>query len=172
MSGFQKIIETVQGYLKPIVLFKAVFAGYFLIGMHYFQYNTGGYGLYLPYNVVGWMFVGTLIGLGFWQISRTGVIVSSKTMILAWIGFLFFLLPLVYPINEIAYRTTSRIIFLLGGLVFYSALVQFRFSNLERFTFLYIILGAVAIESFLGLIQYYGLGSENYFLLMKKTRPY
>ena len=172
MSDFQKNIEIVQGYLKPIVLFKAVFAGYFLMGMHYFQYNTGGYGLYLPYNVVGWMFVGTLIGLGFWQISRSGIIVSSKTMVLAWIGFLFFMIPLLYSINEISYRTVPRILFMLGGLAFYSALVQFRFSNTEKITFLYFILGAVAIESFLGLIQYYGLGSENYFLLMKKTRPY
>ena len=159
-------------YLNPRILFKAVFAGYFLLGMHYFQYNTGGYGLYLPYNVVGWMFVGTLIGLGFWQINRSRIIVSSKTMILAWIGLLFFMLPLLYSINEISYRTVPRILFLLGGLTFYSALVQFQFSNSEKITFLYFILGAVAIESLLGLIQYYGFGSEKYFLLMKKTKPY
>ena len=159
-------------YLNPKVLFKVVFAGYFLLGMHYFQYNTGGYGLYLPYNVVGWMFVGSLIGLGFWQISRSGIIMSSKTMILAWIGFLFFMIPLIYSINEISYRTIPRILFLMGGIAFYSALVQFQFSNSEKITFLYFILGAVAIESLLGLIQYYGFGPENHFLLMKKTRPY
>ena len=159
-------------YLKPRVLFQAVFAGYFLLAMHYFSPNMGGYGLYLPFNVIGWMFIATLIGLGFWQISRTGNIEMSKMQILCWIGFLFFLLPLLYSINEISYRTTSRIMFLLGGLGFYSTLVQFRFKLSERFTLLYIILGAIAMQSILGVVQYYGLGSDNYFLLMKKTRPY
>ena len=53
--------------LNPKNLFKSVFAGYFLLVMHYYLPNMGGYGLYLPYNVIGWMFIATLIGLGFWQ---------------------------------------------------------------------------------------------------------
>jgi len=159
-------------YLKPRFLFQVVFAGYFLLAMHYFLPNMGGYGLYLPYNVIGWMFIATLIGLGFWQISRTGFIELSKTQVLFSIGFLFCLLPLAYSINEISYRTTSRVMFLLGGLGFYTALVQFRFNQSERFTLLYIILGAIGVQSILGVIQYYGLGPGDHFLLVKKTLPY
>ena len=159
-------------YLKPRFLFQVVFAGYFLLAMHYFLPNMGGYGLYLPYNVIGWMFIATLIGLGFWQISRTGFIELSKTQVLFSIGFLFCLLPLAYSINEISYRTTSRVMFLLGGLGFYTALVQFRFNQSERFTLLYIILGAIGMQSILGVIQYYGLGPGDHFLLVKKTLPY
>ena len=159
-------------YLKPRFLFQVVFTGYFLLAMHYFLPNMGGYGLYLPYNVIGWMFIATLIGLGFWQISRTGFIELSKTQVLFSIGFLFCLLPLAYSINEISYRTTSRVMFLLGGLGFYTALVQFRFNQSERFTLLYIILGAIGVQSILGVIQYYGLGPGDHFLLVKKTLPY
>ena len=158
--------------LNPKNLFKAVFAGYFLLVMHYYLPNMGGHGLYLPYNVIGWMFIATLIGLGFWQISKTGFITLSKTQILFSIGFLFCLLPLAYSINEISYRTTSRVMFLAGGLAFYTALVQFRFNQSERFTLFYIILGAITMQSILGVVQYYGLGSEDHFLMVKKTFPY
>ena len=132
----KKNMNNLLPYLKPRVLFQVVFAGYFLLAMHYFLPNMGGYGLYLPYNVIGWMFIATLIGLGFWQISRTGFIELSKTQVLFSIGFLFCLLPLAYSINEISYRTTSRVMFLLGGLGFYTPLVQFRFNQSERFTLL------------------------------------
>ena len=155
--------------LNPKNLFKAVFAGYFLLVMHYYLPNMGGYGLYLPYNVIGWMFIATLIGLGFWQISKTGFITLSKTQILFSIGFLFCLLPLAYSINEISYRTTSRVMFLAGGLAFYTALVQFRFNQSERFTLFYIILGAVTMQSILGVVQYYGLGPGDHFLLVKRV---
>ena len=111
-------MKGLQHYLNPRFLFKAVFAGYFLLAMHYFLPNMGGYGLYMPYNVIGWMLIATLIGLGFWKINRSGIIELSKTQVLGWIGFLFFLLPLVYPNNEFAHRTMYRIMFLLGGLAF------------------------------------------------------
>ena len=114
-------------YLNPRFLFKTVFAGYFILAMHYFSPNMGGYGLYMPYNVVGWMLITTLIGLGFWEISRTGFIELSKTQILGWIGFVFILLPLVYSNNEFAGLASFRILGLVGGLAFYSALLQFRF---------------------------------------------
>ena len=151
---------------------KAVFAGYFLLAMHYFLPNMGGYGLYLPYNVIGWMLITTLIGIGFWEISRTGFIKLSKTQIFGWIGFLFFLLPLIYPNNEFAGLAYFRIFGLLGGLAFYSALLQFRFQKMERLFLLYIMLSAVVIQSLLGLVQYLGLFSDSYFLLNKKLLPY
>ena len=116
------------------------------------------------------MFVATLIGLGLWQVSRTKNIELSKTMVLFWVGFLFFLLPLTYPNNEISYPSTARILFLFGGLTFYTALVQIRFREKERLELLYIILAAIVIQSTLGLVQYYV--SEHHWFLMKKTRLY
>ena len=159
-------------YLNPRTLFKVVFSAYFLFAMHIYLNNMGGYGLYMPYNVIGWMLIATLIGMGFWQISRTGIIELSKTQILGWIGFLLFLLPLMYPNNEFAHRAIYRIMFLLGGLAFYSTLVQFRFSQAERLLLLYIILCAVVIQSLLGFVQYYGLVSDTHFILNKKALPY
>ena len=46
-----------------------------LAGMHFNMEHVGGYGLYLPFNIIGWMFVSLLIGLGFWKIGKTGKII-------------------------------------------------------------------------------------------------
>ena len=64
--------------ITPKTLFKIVFAVFLLIGMHFNMDHLGGYGLYLPFNTVGWMFISLLIGLGFWQIGKTGRIEFSQ----------------------------------------------------------------------------------------------
>ena len=49
--------------------FLGLFAAYLLVGMHFFMHNQGGSGLYLPFNMVGWVCVAGLIGLGLWQVT-------------------------------------------------------------------------------------------------------
>ena len=142
-------------YLKPRVLFQVVFAGYFLLGMHYYSPNMGGHALYMPYNIIGWMFVSVLIGLGLWQISRTGYIELTRFYNISWLGIIFMVLPMIYPNNEFASWASLRIQGLLCGIMFYLSLLQFKFSKQERYWILYIILCGVFIESILGVLQYY-----------------
>ena len=52
-------------------IFFYVFSSYFLFGMHVSIEHVGGYGLYLPFNIIGWIFISFLIGLGLYQISKS-----------------------------------------------------------------------------------------------------
>ncbi len=140
--------------ITPKTLFKIVFAVFLLIGMHFNMDHLGGYGLYLPFNTVGWMFISLLIGLGFWQIGKTGRIEFSQFQLFCWIGFGLMCLPLLYLNNENAVLVLHRFLGLGAGLLVYSAFQQFRFNREERYWFLYIILGGILIQAFYGLSQH------------------
>ena len=170
MNLLNKIVSRIH-QINPKNFFKVVFTGYFLFGMHYFDENMNGWGLYLPANIIGWIFVTTLIGIAFWQVFSFKKIEFSRTSVVYWLGFLFFLLPLTYSINKISYQTTSRILFLFGGLFFYTALIQFHFNKKERFELLYIILVAVVIQSIIGLVQYYDLEIQSHWALFNMGIP-
>ena len=58
-------------FMNPKNLFKAIFALYMLVGMHYYSSNMGGYGLYLPFNVIGWILIASLIGLGLFGVYKS-----------------------------------------------------------------------------------------------------
>jgi len=171
MSLLKKVIEW-YSHLSPKTLCKLFLGIYFILGIHYSVEGMTGWGLYLPTNVIGWMFVITFTGLGLWQIILTGNIQWSKTLTLLWLGFFCFILPLLYPINEISYNTTARVLFLFGGLAFYTALVQFRYREQERIQLLYIILAAIILQSIFGMIQYFGVWSESFWFILKKSSPY
>ncbi|MEC9456532.1 MAG: Wzy polymerase domain-containing protein [Candidatus Neomarinimicrobiota bacterium] len=127
-------------------LFKTIFALYMLAGMHFNMEHVGGYGLYLPFNIIGWMFLSLLIGLGFWQIGKTGKILFSQFHCLCWIGFGLMCLPLLYPNNEYADFAVMRLLGLSGGLLLFLSFQQYHFTREERYWFLYVILGSVLIQ--------------------------
>ena len=135
--------------LNPKNLFKAIFTLYMLVGMHFNMEHVGGYGLYLPFNIIGWMFVSLLIGLGFWQIGKSGKISFSQFHCLCWIGFGLMCLPLLYPNNEYADFAVMRLLGLSGGLLLYLSFQQYQFTRKECYWFLYVILGSVLIQIFL-----------------------
>ena len=132
--------------LNPKNLFKTIFTLYMLAGMHFNMEHVGGYGLYLPFNIIGWMFVSLLIGHGFWQIGKTGKIIFSQFHCLCWIGFGLMCLPLLYPNNEYADFAVMRLLGLSGGLLLFLSFQQYQFSREERYWFLYVILGSVLIQ--------------------------
>ena len=141
--------------ITPKTLFKIVFAIYLLLGMHFNMDHLGGYGLYLPFNTVGWMFTSLLIGLGFWQIGKTGRIEFSQFQIFCWVGFALICLPLIYPNNENAALALQRILGLGGGITLLFSFQQFRFNREERYWFLYIILVGILIQASYGLSQHF-----------------
>jgi len=148
--------------ITPKTLFKIVFAVYLLLGMHFNMDHLGGYGLYLPFNTVGWIFISLLIGLGSWEIRNNGKIIFSRFQIVCWVGIGLMFLPLFYPNNENADLVLHRFLGLGAGLLIYSAFQQFRFNREDRYWFLYIILGSILIQAFYGLSQYF-LPLESWF---------
>jgi len=152
-------------------LFIYTLAAYFFIGMNYFAPNMGGRGLYLPFNVIGWIFIITLIMLGCFTILKNGFIKLNKTQMMYFIGFICLAAPLIYTKNEISYQTSAPIFFVLGGLGFYAALFQIQCTKIEKYLILKIILGAILIQAIIGIIQFYGFAPNAHFILNDSFQP-
>ena len=155
------MIEWAKQHRSKQLLF-LVLAGYFLFGIHYFSPNSGGFGLYLPFNIVGWIFIALIIGLGCWRIYHTGEVQLTRPFSYSLLAFILLCLPLFYPNNHLSGWTHHRILGLLGGLLFYLSLLQFKLSKQERYYLFYLILCGVLIESILGFSQYYLFSHDNW----------
>mgnify|MGYP001178979006 CR=1 FL=1 len=155
------MIEWSQQPKSKQLLF-VILSGYFLLGIHYFFPNPGGHGLYLPFNIVGWIFISLIIGVGFWRIYETRVIQLSIFFSYALLATVFLILPLFYKNNDLASWSHHRMLGLVGGILFYFSLLQFTLSRKESHFFLYVILVGIVIESILGISQYYLFPKDNW----------
>ena len=146
---------------------------YALLGMHFFMHNQGGYGLYLPFNMVGWAFVSVLIGIGVWHLTLIKQLTFSRTQLWFLVGFAILLLPFLNPQAEWNASAQPRFLAIAAGLLLFFALSQFQFSEKQRHNQLYLLLGAVAIEAVYGLVQFFLLKDGNWFgYNVKINRPY
>ncbi|MBO0408692.1 PglL family O-oligosaccharyltransferase [Aeromonas hydrophila] len=154
-------------------LFAAVCALYWLLGMHFFMHNPGGAGLYLPFNVWGWIFASLVIGLGLWQVTLQQRLLFSALQGCLWLGALLLLLPMAYPGFDLKDYAIPRLLGLFAGLLFLFCLYQWQLVRASRDRLLYLLLGAVAIEALLGLVQYYLLIPGNWLGYdTQANRPY
>ncbi|MDH0351892.1 PglL family O-oligosaccharyltransferase [Aeromonas caviae] len=146
---------------------------YWLLGMHFFMHNPGGAGLYLPFNAWGWIFASLVIALGLWQVTLRQRLVISSLQLGLWLGALLLLLPMTYPGFELQDYAIPRLLGLFAGLLFLFGLYQWRLERPTRDRLLYLLLGAVAIEALLGLVQYYLLTPGNWIGYdTQANRPY
>jgi len=153
--------------------FFITFAAYMLIGMHYFQHNSGGSGLHLPFNVVGWMFITPLIGYGLWQITLQRKVVYSSLTKLFIAATLLMLIPVLYANSNVVSESYTRLFGLIGGLLLFISLQQLQLTSKQRLLLLNLILAAVFIEACFSLIQYYVLPINNWVGYQKlANRPY
>jgi len=137
-------------------LAKISLAVYFLIGMHPVAPSIGETGLYLTNNIIGWVIIGTLIGISFWHLSIHGNLQYSLFLIISIVAFLLLIVPMYYRYNFFAEMTTYRMAFLAGGIIFYLSILQFGFGDKEKKSLLYLFLIAAVIQSVIGIFQYYG----------------
>lgn len=141
--------------------------------MHFFMHNPGGAGLYLPFNAWGWIFASLVIGLGLWQVTLQQRLVFSSLQGWHWLGALLLLLPMAYPGFELKDYAIPRLLGLFAGLLFLFCLYQWQLVRASRDRLLYLLLGAVAIEALLGLVQYYLLIPGNWLGYdTRANRPY
>ncbi|MFQ2495420.1 Wzy polymerase domain-containing protein [Aeromonas caviae] len=146
---------------------------YWLLGMHFFMHNPGGAGLYLPFNAWGWIFASLVMALGLWHVTLSQRLVVSPLLTAQWLGGLLLLLPMAYSGAELKDYAIPRLLGLFAGLLFLASLYQWRFGREARDRLLYLLLGAVAIEALLGLVQYYLLVPGNWIGYDTQTnRPY
>lgn len=146
---------------------------YWLLGMHFFMHNPGGAGLYLPFNAWGWIFASLVMALGLWYVTLSQRLVVSPLLTAQWLGGILLLLPMAYPGFELKDYAIPRLLGLFAGLLFLASLYQWRFGREARNRLLYMLLGAVAIEALLGLVQYYLLVPGNWIGYdTQANRPY
>lgn len=137
------------------------------------MHNPGGAGLYLPFNAWGWIFASLVIALGLWQVTLRQRLVISSLQLGLWLGALLLLLPMTYPGFELQDYAIPRLLGLFAGLLFLFGLYQWRLERPTRDRLLYLLLGAVAIEALLGLVQYYLLTPGNWIGYdIRANRPY
>jgi O-antigen polymerase len=146
---------------------------YVVLGMHFFMHNQGGSGLYLPFNMVGWIFLSILIALGFWHLTATKQLVLSESYRWFLSGFAILFLPFLNPNAEWNFLAEPRFLAIASGFLLYFSLSQLQFIERHRHGLLYLLLVAVAIEITLGLVQFFLLKDDNWLGYNTKiNRPY
>lgn len=146
---------------------------YWLLGMHFFMHNPGGAGLYLPFNAWGWIFASLVMALGLWQITLNQRLIASPLLMALWLAGLLLLLPMAYPEFELKDYAIPRLLGLFAGLLFLFCLYQWQLVRVSRDRLLYLLLGSIAIESLLGLVQFYLLTPGNWLGYdTQANRPY
>ncbi|WP_396433065.1 Wzy polymerase domain-containing protein [Limnohabitans sp.] len=135
--------------------------------------NPGGQGLYMPFNAWGWIFASLTIGLGLWTVTQKGNLTFSTLQKGLWMGAFLLLLPMLYPGFELKAHALPRLLGLMAGLLFLFCLYQWPLSRSGRDKWLHLLLGAVALEALLGLVQFYLLEPGNWMGYdTKSNRPH
>ena len=154
-------------------IFWIILSLYSLLGMHFFMHNQGGAGLYLPFNMVGWAFVSVLISIGIWHLTTIKQLTFSRTQLWFLAGFAILLLPFLNPQAEWNTQAQPRFLAIAAGLLLFFALSQFQFTEQQRHSLLYLLLGAIAIEAVYGFVQFFVLKDGNWLgYNVKVNRPY
>lgn len=154
-------------------LLGGLFAAYWLVGLHLFMHNGGGSGLYLPSNSWGWIFGSLVLGLGLWSSAQQQELRFSSLQGGLWLGAVLMFLPMFYPGAEWKAHAVPRLLGLGGGLLFLLCLHQWQLNRQQRDKLLYLLLGGVAIEALLGLVQFYLLTPGNWIgYNTQANRPY
>ncbi|SMB54066.1 O-antigen polymerase [Serratia proteamaculans] len=146
-------------------------AFYCLIAMHIYWPNRGGSGFYLPWNLVGGIFIALTI-LGAMLFSRPPLAVSGFFNRLALGGLILFL-PLLWAQQPWLSEALPRLIGLALGVMAYFALLQIPIDRSRRRRLLTLLLAATMIEALFGLVQYSLLQPGNWIGYNSlKNRPY
>ena len=146
---------------------------YFLVGAHFTFPNHGGFGLELPANPVAWMFIASWIGIGFWHWTTRKSLRYSATTLWFMGGVLVLAIPEFYPWAATEDGAGRRLLGLLGGLLLFIAIQQQPWRQSRWRSVLTLILACCAIQSGVGLIQYFLLEPGNILGFNKAAnRPY
>jgi O-antigen polymerase len=122
--------------------------------MHVVLETPGGTGLYLSFNVFGWLIATLLISLGLWQITLNKKVVTSSLQLYSLLGFLCLCVPMFYG-SEFSDHAIPRLLGLAGGLLLLFCLYQFDELRENPQQVLWWILIAIAIQACFGLVQYF-----------------
>ena len=127
----------------------------YLYAMHFYMPNIGGAGLHLPFNNTTWMVLSFAVAVGFYQLANQRILRYTKLTISLFCACLLMTIPVFYHDASFS-QSYMRLIGLWSGFIFFLMLQQFRFSNKEKQSLLWLILLGVLIEAFIGIYQFLG----------------
>jgi len=154
-------------------IFWLLLVTYCLLAAHFTFPNHGGSGLELPQNLVGWCFIALLVGLGFWTWTRRKRVYYTPLTLWFMGGALVLALPQLYPIAVSPGGAGLRLLGLAGGIALFFALQQQPWRHSTWLTLLKLILACIALQTVVGLIQYFVLEPGNILGFDKlANRPY
>ena len=130
-----------------------LFSLLFLFSGFYYQDNLGGEGLSLPFNAVIWVPVLLITGGGIFTMLSSGVWVSAR-----YLGLLS-LFPLGIVLGgflsglERPGEWLVRLGVLVGGMLFWFSLLQYRLKRLDVEQLLYLLLASFLLHAMVGVLQ-------------------
>jgi O-antigen polymerase len=122
--------------------------------MHYYQSGIGGYGLYLGFNSVSWIFVSLMFFIVCLKVAKAKYFMFCKTDIYLLIVFSVCMLPLLWSPSPWRESSYDRYIGMIAILLIILAHRQIIFSSKQKKIFFAFISGAVFIQSLVGLAQF------------------
>jgi O-antigen polymerase len=155
--------------LEPTDYYLLSIAGLFLFAMHYWQPNSGGFGLNLSFNNTTWIAVSFMFAIGSLRWLDTGKIDYGKTDLALIIVFLCLLIPLFWsqsPWKQIGYLKYVGIVAFIFLIINHR---QFSFTDDQKNCFWIIIVIGVLIQCFIGIFQFFN-SEELYYI--ERERPF
>ncbi|MFD1007288.1 PglL family O-oligosaccharyltransferase [Oceanisphaera ostreae] len=167
----------------------ALFVIWALVGQHVFIHHLGGSNLDLPFNAITWLFVGLVFIASTralkpkWVSSELGRCFALAALVL-WLPWLFALFSsavmpgspryLVIDESSAAYwQALPRLLALTAGVLLFWLLQQCRFNTEQRHFLLCTLLMLATVQIGFGLVQFFVLPADNWFMFNTKVRfPY
>lgn len=146
-------IERSAGLARSSRILYMLFTLLFWVASLYYQDNLGGEGLSLPFNAVIWVPVLLIIG--------AALLINLRTKL--WVKPRFLGLIALFPLGVLLSGFLSgmerpgewlvRLGVLIGGMLFWFALLQYRMKRRDLENLLYLLLAALLLHAMVGLIQ-------------------
>jgi O-antigen polymerase len=134
--------------------FRSAFGFIFIIAMHFFMNNPGGYGISISFNATSWIGIALAMGIGLFQMARNQRVRFSKLTIGLLVSCLLMTLPVLYT-NAVPDAVIPRLGGLWSGFLLFLLLQQFHLSNKYKQQLLWLIVIATLIESAFGYVQFF-----------------
>ncbi|ART81767.1 hypothetical protein CBP31_03310 [Oceanisphaera profunda] len=167
----------------------ALFFIWALVGQHVFIHHLGGSDLDLPFNAITWLFVGLVFIVGSKVLqgeiyhSELGRCFALATLVL-WLPWLFALFSsavmpgslrylVIYESSAAYWQALPRLLALTVGVLLFWLLQQCRFNTEQRHFLLCTLLMLATVQIGFGLVQFFVLPADNWFMFNTKVRfPY